>query len=149
MPDDSANRRLKIEAHDASRVAVQRLVTLEYRQRARVTGLKGSSADAFERLKIVFRYDLAPILTRLDDSAKRVPVPGTGGVHFADAPRLYRVPLTLVVETPAGAERREAVIVLNRRGIARIIPESAAPPVPMEPDLELERGGGPGLLPQT
>jgi len=129
--------------------AVQRLVTLEYRQRARLTGLKGSSADAFERLKIVFRYDLAPILTRLDDSAKRVPVPGAGGVRFADAPRLYRVPLTLVVETPAGAERREAVIVLNRRGIARIIPESAAPPVPMEPDLELERGGGPGLLPQT
>ena len=128
--------------------AVQRLVTLEYRQRARLTGLKGSSADAFERLKIVFRYDLAPILTRLDDSAKRVPVPGAGGVRFADAPRLYRVPLTLVVETPAGAERREAVIVLNRRGIARIIPESAARPVPTEPDLELEQAG-PGLLPQT
>jgi len=128
--------------------AVQRLVTLEYRQRARLTGLKGSSADAFERLKIVFRYDLAPILTRLDDSAKRVPVPGAGGVRFADAPRLYRVPLTLVVETPAGAERREAVIVLNRRGIARIIPESAARPVLTEPDLELERGS-PGLLPQT
>ncbi|HMC34062.1 MAG TPA: hypothetical protein VKH65_06635, partial [Myxococcales bacterium] len=90
----------------------------------------------------------APILTRLDDSAKRVPVPGAGGVRFADAPRLYRVPLTLVVETPAGAERREAVIVLNRRGIARIIPESAARPVPTEPDLELEQAG-PGLLPQT
>jgi len=147
MPDDSANRRLKIEAHDASRVAVQRLVTLEYRQRARVTGLKGSSADAFERLKIVFRYDLAPILTRLDDSAKRVPVSASGGVRFADAPRLYRVPLTLVVETPAGAESREAVIVLNRRGIARIVPESSAHPLPAEPELEFDDGAG--LLPQT
>ena len=127
--------------------AVQRLVTLEYKQRARVTRLKGSSADAFERLKIVFRYDLAPILTRLDDSAKRVPVPASGGVRFADAPRLYRVPLTLVVETPAGAERREAVIVLNRRGIARIVPESPARPLPAEPELEFDDGAG--LLPQT
>jgi hypothetical protein len=128
--------------------AVQRLVTLEYRQRARLTGLKGSSADAFERLKIVFRYDLAPILTRLDDSAKRVPVPTAGGVRFADAPRLYRVPLTVSVETPAGAERREAVIVLNRRGIARISPESAARPVSAEENLDLD-GGAAELLPQT
>ena len=112
-----------------------------------MTRLKGSSADAFERLKIVFRYDLAPILTRLDDSAKRVPVPASGGVRFADAPRLYRVPLTLVVETPAGAERREAVIVLNRRGIARIVPESPARPLPAEPELEFDDGAG--LLPQT
>ena len=127
--------------------AVQRLVTLGYKQRARVMGLKGSSADAFERLKIVFRYDLAPILTRLDDSAKRVPVPAASGVRFADAPRLYRVPLTLVVETPAGSERREAVIVLNRRGIARIVAEGPAPSVPAEVELELENGG-PELVPQ-
>jgi len=95
----------------------------------------------------VFRYDLAPILTRLDDSAKRVPVPAASGVRFADAPRLYRVPLTLVVETPAGSERREAVIVLNRRGIARIVAEGAAPSVPAEVELELENGG-PELVPQ-
>jgi hypothetical protein len=115
--------------------AVQHVVTLHYKQRARVTRLKGPGSQAFERLKIVFRYDLAPILTRLDDSVKRVPVPAAGGVRFADAPRLYRVPLTLQVTTPAGVEKREATIVLNRRGIARIAPEGA--PLPLAP-AELE-----------
>src|SRR6185369_3379667 len=90
--------------------AVQRVVTLQYRQRARVTRLKGVAAGPFERLKIVFRYDLSPILTRLDDSIKRVPVPAGQGVRFADAPRLYRVPLSLTVSTVAGTETREAVI---------------------------------------
>ena len=130
--------------------AVQRLVTLDYRQRARVTRLKGPSAPAFERLKIVFRYDLAPILTRLDDSVKRVPVPAGEGVRFADAPRLYRVPLSLRVSTPAGVEKREALIVLNRRGIARIVPEGTAQPVPPA-ELELPEldDNGVELLPQA
>jgi len=130
--------------------AVQRVVTLDYRQRARLTGLKGPSAAAFERLKIVFRYDLAPILTRLDDSVKRVPVPDGAGIRFADAPRLYRVPLTLRVATPAGVEKREVLIVLNRRGIARIVPEGTAQPVPSA-ELELPEldDDGAELLPQT
>ena len=130
--------------------AVQRVVTLDYRQRARVTRLKGESAPAFERLKIVFRYDLAPILTRLDDSVKRVPVPAGEGVRFADAPRLYRVPLSLRVSTPAGVEKREALIVLNRRGIARIVPEGTAQPVPpAEPELPELDDNGVELLPQA
>ncbi|HEY4730390.1 MAG TPA: hypothetical protein VIH41_04615, partial [Myxococcales bacterium] len=64
--------------------AVQRVVTVDYKQRARVTRLKGPGAETFERLKIVFRYDLAPLLTRLDDSVKRVPVRAGRGVRFAD-----------------------------------------------------------------
>jgi hypothetical protein len=129
--------------------AIQRVVTLEYRQRARVTSLRGPSAAAFERIKIVFRYDLAPILTRLDDSVKRVPVPDGGGVRFADAPRLYRVPLSLYISTAAGVEKREAVVVLNRRGIARIVPEGTVqslPPAEIElPELDEDRAE---LLPQ-
>src|SRR5467141_1127284 len=117
--------------------AVQRVVTLDYRQRARVTRLKGPGAETFERLKIVFRYDLAPILSRLDDSVKRVPVPAGGRqkVRFADAPRLYRVAMSVSVTTPAGIEKREATIVVQRQGIARIVSEQPVPP-PM-PDLEL------------
>jgi len=129
--------------------AVQRVVTLDYKQRARVTRLKGPGAETFERLKIVFRYDLAPILTRLDDSVKRVPVQAGPGVRFADAPRLYRVPLTLLVSTPAGDEKREAVIVLNRRGIARIVPEGAPLPfVPAEVELPDLDDDGAELVPQ-
>jgi hypothetical protein len=103
MPDESANRRLKIEAHDASRV----------------------------------------------EWSIYIPLPRGSCVSEAEVSlrRLYRVPLTLVVETPAGSERREAVIVLNRRGIARIVAEGAAPSVPAEVELELENGG-PELVPQ-
>jgi hypothetical protein len=128
--------------------AVQRVVTLHYKQRARVTQLKSPGAETFERLKIVFRYDLAPILTRLDDSVKRVPVAAGPGVRFADAPRLYRVPLTLVVSTPAGVEKREAVIVLNRRGITRIVPEGP-PLAPAEVELPELDDEGAELLPQA
>jgi hypothetical protein len=129
---------------------VQRLVTLEYRQKARVTSLKGPSASAFERIKIVFRYDLSPILTRLDDSVKRVPVPAGAGMRFADAPRLYRMPLTLRVATGAGVETREALIVLNRRGIARIIPEGTAQPLAAA-EIELPEldDDGAQLVPQS
>ena len=137
MRDESANRRLKIEAHDASG-AVQRLVTLQYRQRAWVARLRGAGAEAFERLKIVFRYDLTPLLTRLDDSVKRVPVPAGPGVRFADAPRLYRVPMKLEVATSAGVETREATLVLDRRGIARIAPGPESLPVSPLSLLEVE-----------
>ncbi len=105
--------------------AAQRLVTLRYKQRTRVSTLHGATGSVFERLKIVFRYDLSPILTRLDDSMKRVPVPGPDGVRFADAPRLYRVPMRLSVTTPQGIDQREVTIVLQRQGIARIVPATA------------------------
>ncbi len=105
--------------------AAQHLVTLRYKQRTRVSALHGATGSAFERLKIVFRYDLSPILTRLDDSVKRVPVPGPDGVRFADAPRLYRVPMKLSVRTPQGLDQREVTIVLQRQGIARIVPATA------------------------
>jgi len=130
--------------------AVQRVVTLQYKQRAKVTGLTGPAARVFERLKIVFRYDLAPILTRLDDSVKRVPVPAGEGVRFANAPRLYRVPLTLTVSTPAGVEKREATIVLSRGGIARIAAGGApAPLAPAEIELPELDDRSPELLPQS
>src|SRR5205814_1152709 len=104
-----------------------RVVTVRYKQKAKVTGLKGPTGWAYERLKIVFRYDLSPILTRLDDSVKRVPVPARDAekVHFAAAPRLYRVPMKLSVTSEAGTEKREASIVLQRHGIARIVAASA------------------------
>jgi len=81
---------------------------------------------------------------------KRVPVPAGEGVRFADAPRLYRVPLSLRVSTPAGVEKREALIVLNRRGIARIVPEGTAQPVlPAELELPELDDNGVELLPQA
>jgi hypothetical protein len=70
-------------------------------------------------------------------------------VRFADAPRLYRVPLSLTVTTAAGVERREAEIVLSRRGIARIVPRGVEQPVAGPLDVELPELDDGLLLPQT
>ncbi|HEX9578755.1 MAG TPA: hypothetical protein VF993_13460 [Myxococcales bacterium] len=132
--------------------AQQRVVTVHYRQRARVMPLKGRTGGVFERLKLVFRYDLAPILSRLDDSVKRVPVPAGGRekVRFADAPRLYRVAMSLSVRTPAGIEKRETTIVLQRQGIARIVGEQPALPALSDLELpDLDDAGLADLLPQS
>ncbi len=128
--------------------AMQRVVTVHYRQRARVVRLKGPTGGVFERLKIVFRYDLAPILTRLDDSPKRVPLAVGNGVRFADAPRLYRVPMRVQVITPVSTETRDVVIVLSRRGIVRVVTEGE--PTPHQPaDVELPELDDAVLLPQS
>ena len=83
---------------------------------------------------------------------KRVPVPSPGraGVRFADAPRLYRVPMSVSISTPLGTEKREAVIVLARRGIARIQAEGeqVAAAGPAEAELP-ELDDVPELVPQS
>ena len=131
--------------------AEQRTITVHYKMRARVTRLKGATGTVFERVKMVFRYDLAAILTRLDDSTKRVPVQAGGGVRFADAPRLYRVPMAVSVTTPQGNELRQVVIVLQRHGIARIQAEghhAATHALPAEDELpELDDVGS--MIPQS
>ena len=44
-------------------------------------------------IKHIFRYDLTPIFSRLDNAVKQVPVLDAGRrVRFADAPREYRFP---------------------------------------------------------
>ena len=72
------------------------------------------------------------------------------GVRFADAPRLYRVPMSVSISTPLGTEKREAVIVLARRGIARIQAEGeqVAAAGPAEAELP-ELDDVPELVPQS
>jgi hypothetical protein len=74
------------------------------------------------RVKHVFRYDLSPLFARLDDATKPVPVLDTASrrVRFIDAPRCYRVPIT--VETESGGVRQveRATIVMHKRGLERL-----------------------------
>ncbi|GAC1348543.1 MAG: hypothetical protein NVSMB23_29760 [Myxococcales bacterium] len=111
--------------------ATRRIVAVRYRQRTRVKKRSDAALAGFQRAKLVFRYDLSPLLTRLDDSVKRVPVPGFGPspVRFADAPRIYRVALRLRVRTDEGVEERAALVLLQRTGICGM----AALPEPGEP----------------
>jgi hypothetical protein len=104
--------------------ATQRLVVVRYRQRTRVKKSSDPALAGFRFAKLVFRYDLSPLLTRLDDSVKRVPVPGHGRspVRFADAPRIYRIALRLSVRTEEGVDERRALVLLRRDGICGIAP---------------------------
>lgn len=112
-----------------------RVVVLRYRQRIKVKRAEGALAR-FSRVKLVCRYDLSPLLPRLDDSVKRVPVPGYGNepVRFADAPRIYRLAVQLRLRTEAGESVRSASVLLQRAGIAAVLPAagridpSLAPP---------------------
>lgn len=85
-------------------------------------------ADGVRRVKHIFRYDLSPLFTRLDDAVKKVPVldAGTKKVRFIAAPRVYRVPVSLVVT--CGTERRDerATLVIHKRGLERIESETSA-----------------------
>jgi hypothetical protein len=115
--------------------ATVRTVVVRYRQRIKVKRCAGA-LSAFSRVKLVCRYDLSPLLTRTDDSVKRVPVAGSrrGEVRFADAPRLYRLEVRLRVRTDAGETSRRAAVLLRRSGICGIAP------LPELPEGELAGG---------
>lgn len=92
-------------------------------------------AAGVRRVKHVFRYDLSPIFTRLDDATKPVPVlcPDTRKVRFVDAPRAYRLPFEIKVTCGAHVAIEEAVLVVHKRGLDRVErdgdePLSIAPP---------------------
>jgi hypothetical protein len=74
------------------------------------------------RVKHIFRYDLSPLFTRLDDAMKQVPVldAATRRVRFTDAPRRYRVPVRLKVSAPGASRDQEGVLVLHKRGLDRL-----------------------------
>jgi hypothetical protein len=73
-------------------------------------------------LKHIFRYDLSPIFSRLDNAVKPVPVldPKTRRVCFADAPKEYRLPVTLCARLEGRETRVGAELVVSKRGIERL-----------------------------
>jgi hypothetical protein len=103
----------------------QRVVELRYRQRPRVRRADDANLSTFDRVKIVFRYDLSPLFSRLDDSVKRVPVAGSGRVKFADAPRLYRFPVTLTARFGREELRIGGTVLVQKNGIERILIDEA------------------------
>lgn len=93
---------------------------VRYVQRAEVGPRAGGTAT--QRVKQVFRYDLSPLLPRLDDRFKRIPVLDAGErrVRLAKAPRCYRFPVRLRVACGAAVHEEEGMLVLHKRGLDRI-----------------------------
>jgi hypothetical protein len=71
-------------------------------------------------MKQVFRYDLSWLFARLDDAQKSVPVVAKeGGVRLAAAPRCYRLPVKVRLDSGGDTHVVEGVAVLHKRGLER------------------------------
>jgi hypothetical protein len=99
-----------------------RVMVLRYHLRAEAHASPKLEQAGIHSLKHIFRYDLTPIFSRLDNAVKPVPVldPVTRRVRFADAPKLYRLPVRLEARAGSQQSQMEAQLVLSKRGIERL-----------------------------
>ncbi len=97
------------------------------------------AANGALHVRHIFRYDVSPLLPRLHDEVKRVPViERNARIRFVDAPRRYHVPLTVHLRYDGTTYEKRATVVLDKQGLKRI-----DPPLPVGPDpegLDVARG---------
>ncbi len=113
------------EVHAAAEIgAPKRVVQLKFRMRATLHPAAALDRAHIYSIKHIFRYDLSPLFSRLDNAVKQVPVlDGQRRVRFADAPRQYRFPARIAFQPVDGeAIEHNAYIVATKRGIERIEP---------------------------
>src|ERR1700687_2154194 len=81
-----------------------------------------TAAAGAQRIRHVFRYDLSPLFSRLQDPVKRVPVldATTRRAVFVDAPRRYQLPLLVRVSMQDTKHEVRANLVLDKLGIRRL-----------------------------
>jgi hypothetical protein len=97
---------------------------LRFKQRATVEPSGALVKTGITRVRQVFRYDLSPIFSRLDDATKPVPVLDVRAhrVRTAHAPRCYRFPMTVTVTSPTGVIVERGTLVVDKRGLDRFEP---------------------------
>jgi len=97
---------------------------LRFKQRATVEPSGALVKTGITRVRQVFRYDLSPIFSRLDDATKPVPVLDVRAhrVRTAHAPRCYRFPMTVTVSSPTGVIVERGTLVVDKRGLDRFEP---------------------------
>jgi hypothetical protein len=106
------------------------MTILTYEHKGEVVPHAQLLASGVRRVKHVFRYDLSPMFARLDDAMKPVPVLDdvSKKVRFIDAPRCYRVPMTVEVECAGKKTIEHATLVLHKRGLERLEREAESNP---------------------
>jgi hypothetical protein len=108
----------------------RRVVQLKFRMRATLHAVPALARAHIFSIKHIFRYDLSPVFTRLDNAVKQVPVlDAQRRVRFADAPREYRFPARIAFFASEGADRAApiehlAYLIVSKRGIERIEPRA-------------------------
>jgi hypothetical protein len=109
--------------------SARRTVTvLSYEHRGEVVPNEQLRASGVRRVKHVFRYDLSPLFARLDDAVKPVPVLDGKKVRFIDAPRCYRVPISIKVTCGTQKFTEHSTLVLHKRGLERLEREKDSHP---------------------
>ncbi len=110
--------------------ATQPMTILTYEHKGEVVPHAQLLASGVRRLKHVFRYDLSPMFARLDDALKPVPVldDASKKVRFVEAPRVYRVPMTVHVDCAGKKHVEHATLVLHKRGLERLEREAESNP---------------------
>ncbi|HEY2748966.1 MAG TPA: hypothetical protein VGL86_30305 [Polyangia bacterium] len=106
--------------------APKRVVQLRFRMRAMLHPAPALERAHIYSIKHIFRYDLSPVFSRLDNAVKQVPVlDGNRRVRFADAPREYRFAARIVFQPVDGDKiEHHAYLVVSKRGIERIEPRA-------------------------
>ena len=113
--------------------------TLRYVHKGTVSPKAVLREAGVRRIKHVYRYDLSPLFTRLDDAVKQVPVLDreTRRVRFVDAPRCYRLPVRVRVTCEGDVQEEVVTLVLHQRGLDRLERASELAPLKetgIEPD---------------
>jgi hypothetical protein len=102
----------------------RRIMKLHFRMRAELEASPSLAALHIDSVKHIFRYDLSPIFSRLDDAVKPVPVIDGDGeerrVRFCDAPREYRLPARIRFTDGAETRTRDMIVVVTKRGVERV-----------------------------
>jgi hypothetical protein len=118
---DQAVKRRPDPLNPASKATVASTL-VHFVHKGRVLPQAQLARSGVRRVKHIFRYDFSPLFARLDDAVKQVPVldATTRRVHFADAPRVYRVPVTIRVNCGQESRDVDVTLVMNKRGLDRI-----------------------------
>jgi len=95
---------------------------IRYTHKGKVLPTPALALAGVRRVKHVFRYDLSPLFGRLDDAVKEIPVldKSTHRVRFTEAPRSYRFPLHIRVESDGQTFEERAIVVLHKGGLDRL-----------------------------
>jgi hypothetical protein len=109
--------------------ASTRVTAVHHLHRGNLMANATVAAAGAQRIRQVFRYDLSPLFSRLQDPIKRVPVVDatTRRASFVDAPRRYRLPLHVRVSMRDSKEEIRANLVVDKLGISRLENQLATP----------------------
>ena len=98
-----------------------RVTDVQYLHKGVVHPQQDLWAAGVRRVLHIFRYDFSPLLPRLDDEEKAVPVvDADGNVAFLATPRRYQVPILIELKVDGERHQQRATLVLDRGGLRRI-----------------------------